>query len=67
MLGLHVLSFSAVIDHICIDLLVPSVLEINIGGLGGRVDYWGGLTPPIICLATWISGVGFLCTWEPAN
>ena len=54
-------------DHICINLLVPSVLKINIGNPGDQVNYWGGLSPPLIYLATWISSMGFLCNWEPAN
>ena len=31
-----------VIDHICINSLVPSVLKINIGNPGNQVNYWGG-------------------------
>ena len=56
-------------DHICINSLVPIVLKTNIGNPGNQVNYWGGLTPPppLIYLATWISSIGFLCTWEPAN
>ena len=30
------------IDHICINLLVPSVKKINIGNPGIQVNYWGG-------------------------
>ena len=47
------------IDHICINSLFPSVLKINIGNPGNQVNYWGGLTPPLIYLATWISSIGF--------
>ena len=56
-----------IFDHIYINSLVPSVIKINIGNPGNQVNYWGGLTPPLIYLATWISSIGFLCTWEPAN
>ena len=40
----------------CIDSLVPSVGEINVGGPGGLL---GGLNPPLILLVAWISSVGF--------
>ena len=30
------------IDHICINLLVPSAQKINIENLGNQVYYWGG-------------------------
>ena len=33
---------SPLIDHICINSLVPSVLKINIGNPGNQVNYWGG-------------------------
>ena len=44
---------------ICINSLVPSVKKINIGNKGIQVNYWGGLTPPLILLVTWISNIGF--------
>ena len=52
-------SIETIIDHICINLLVPSVLKINIGNSGNQENYWGGLSPPLIYLATWISSIGF--------
>ena len=30
------------IDHICINLLVPSAQKINIENPGNQVNYWGG-------------------------
>ena len=36
------------IDHICINLLVPSAQKINIENPGNQVKYWGGgLNHPI--------------------
>ena len=34
-----------VIDHICINLLVPSAPKINIENPGNKVNYWGVKAP----------------------
>ena len=36
------ISLGSGIDHICINLLVPSVQRINIGNPGNQVNYGGG-------------------------
>ena len=39
---IHFNFVSSLIDHICLNLLVPSAQKINIEDPGNQVNYWGG-------------------------